>query len=71
LDAGAALRSAWARLGRHLRRGLAAYGVLLIALLLTGLAWLYVRENVEEQTQARFDETTRATREAIERRTKA
>jgi signal transduction histidine kinase len=54
-----------------LRRGAAAYGVLLLALLLTGLAWHYVRQNVEEQTQARFDETTRATREAIERRTKA
>jgi signal transduction histidine kinase len=54
-----------------LRRGLAAYGVLLIALLLTGLAWYYVRQNVEEQTQVRFDETTQATQEVIERRTKA
>jgi signal transduction histidine kinase len=68
---GAALRSGSARLGRHLRRGSAAYGVLLIALLLTGLAWQYVRQNVEAQIQARFDETTRATQEAIERRTKA
>ena len=67
----AALRSGLARLGRHLRRGAAAYGVLLIALLLTGLAWHYVRQNVEEQTRARFEETTRATQEAIERRTKA
>jgi signal transduction histidine kinase len=71
LDAGAALRSGSTRLGRHLRRGAPAYGVLLIALLLTGLAWYYVRQNVEEQTRVRFDETTRATQEAIERRTKA
>ena len=55
----------------HLLRGAAAYGVLLIALLLTSLAWYYVRQNVEAQTQARFDETTRATQEAMERRTKA
>jgi signal transduction histidine kinase len=71
LDAGAALRSGLARLGHHLRRGAAAYGVLLISLLLTGLAWHYVRQNVEAQTQDRFAETTRATQEAIERRTKA
>ncbi len=45
--------------------------MLLISLLLTGLAWYYVRQNVEAQTRARFDETTRATQEAIERRTKA
>ena len=68
---GAALRSGPARLGRHLRRGAPAYGVLLIALLLTALAWYYVRQTAEEQTQARFEETTQATREAIERRTKA
>jgi signal transduction histidine kinase len=54
-----------------LRRGAAAYGVLLISLLLTGLAWHYVRQNVEAQTRTRFAETTRATQEAIERRTKA
>jgi signal transduction histidine kinase len=71
MDAGAALRSASARLERHLRRGMAAYGVLLIGLLLTGLAWYYVRQNVQEQIQARFDETTQATQEVIERRTKA
>jgi serine phosphatase RsbU (regulator of sigma subunit)/CHASE1-domain containing sensor protein/anti-sigma regulatory factor (Ser/Thr protein kinase) len=45
--------------------------VLLISLLLTVLAWYYVRQNVEAQTQARFDETTQATQEAIARRTKA
>ena len=71
MDAGAALRSGLARLGHHLRRGAAAYGVLLISLLLTGLAWHYVRQNVEAQTRTRFAETTRATQEAIERRTKA
>jgi serine phosphatase RsbU (regulator of sigma subunit)/CHASE1-domain containing sensor protein/anti-sigma regulatory factor (Ser/Thr protein kinase) len=45
--------------------------VLLISLLLTTLAYYYVRQNVEAQTRARFDETTQATQEAIERRTKA
>jgi PAS domain S-box-containing protein len=45
--------------------------VLLIALLLTLLAWYYVRQNVETQTRARFDEATQATQEAIERRIKA
>ena len=63
--------SRFTRLWRHLRRGTAAYGVLLIALLLTGLAWYYVRQNVEVQNRARFDESTQATQEAIERRTKA
>ena len=71
MDAGAVLRSASTRLGRHVRRGAPAYGVLLIALLLTGLAWYYVRQNVEAQTHVRFDETTQATQEAIERRAKA
>ena len=45
--------------------------MLLIALLLTVLAWHYVRQNVEAQSRARFDDTTQATQEAIERRTKA
>jgi signal transduction histidine kinase len=66
-----ALRSGLARLGEHLRRGAAAYGVLLISLVLATLAWYYVRQNVEAQTRARFEETTQATQEAIERRTKA
>jgi PAS domain S-box-containing protein len=66
-----ALRSGLARIGRHLRRGGAAYGVLLIALLLTALAYYYVRQNVEAQSRGRFDDTTQATQEAIERRTKA
>jgi CHASE1-domain containing sensor protein len=66
-----ALRSGLARFGGHLRRGGAAYGVLLISLLLTLLASYYVRQNVEAQNRVRFDETTQATQEAIERRTEA
>jgi serine phosphatase RsbU (regulator of sigma subunit)/CHASE1-domain containing sensor protein/anti-sigma regulatory factor (Ser/Thr protein kinase) len=58
-------------LTEHLRRMAAAYGVLLISVLLTILAFLYVRQNVETQTRARFEEITQATQEAIERRTKA
>ncbi len=57
------------RLVRHLRLGTAAYGVLLISLLLTALAWYYVRETVEAQNGVRFDETVRATQAAVDRRT--
>jgi serine phosphatase RsbU (regulator of sigma subunit)/CHASE1-domain containing sensor protein/anti-sigma regulatory factor (Ser/Thr protein kinase) len=67
----APLRSGFIRLGRYLRHGTAAYGVLLIALLLTVIAWYYVRHTVEEQNRARFEESTQATQEALERRTKA
>jgi signal transduction histidine kinase len=42
-----------------------------MSLLLTGLAWYYVRQTAEEQTRSRFQETTEATQETIERRTKA
>src|SRR5829696_2606851 len=66
-----ALRSWFVRIGHHLRSGGAAYGVLLISLLLTLLASYYVRHNVAAQNRLRFDETTQATQEAIERRTKA
>src|SRR5215210_321447 len=66
-----ALRSWFVRIGHHLRRGGAAYGVLLISLLLTLLASYYVRHNVEAQNRLRLDETTQATQEAIERRTEA
>src|SRR5919112_2042098 len=62
------LRSGFARLGRHLRRGAAAYGVLLIALFLTILAFYYVRQNVEAQNRARFEVTTQAMESAIVRR---
>ena len=73
LDASlAALRSGLARLGAHLRRGAAAaYAVLLISLLLILLAFHYVQDNIEAQNRVRFEETTRATQEAIERKTKA
>ncbi|MDP8948402.1 MAG: hypothetical protein M3N09_09955, partial [Actinomycetota bacterium] len=53
-----ALRLGLARIGYRLRGSGAAYGVLLISLLLTALAYLYVRQNVEAQTRARFDEIT-------------
>jgi serine phosphatase RsbU (regulator of sigma subunit)/CHASE1-domain containing sensor protein len=66
-----ALRSWFVRIGHHLRRGGVAYGVLLISLLLSTLASYYVRHNVEAQNRLRFDETTQATQEAIERRTEA
>jgi serine phosphatase RsbU (regulator of sigma subunit)/CHASE1-domain containing sensor protein/anti-sigma regulatory factor (Ser/Thr protein kinase) len=67
----AALRCGLTRFGRHLRRGTAAYGVLLIALILTVIAWYYVRQTVEVQNRARFEESTQATQEALERRTEA
>ena len=60
---------------RHLRLAAAAYGVLLISLLLTALAWYfawyYVRQTVEAQDRVRFDETIRATQAAVDRRTDA
>jgi hypothetical protein len=62
-----ALRWGLNHLGQHLRYGGAAYGVLLISLLLTALAYYYVSQNVEAQTRARFDDTTQAIQEAIER----
>ena len=64
-----ALRGGLGRLGRHLRRGAAAYGVLLISLLLTALAWYYVRSTVEAQNAVRFEETVRATQAAVDRLT--
>ncbi|MBA4116305.1 MAG: CHASE domain-containing protein, partial [Rubrobacter sp.] len=66
-----ALRSGLGRLFRHLRLAGAAYGVLLISLLLAGLAWYYVRQTVEAQDQVRFDETIQATQAAVDRRTDA
>jgi signal transduction histidine kinase len=63
-----ALQPGLARFGRHLRRGAPAYAVLLISLLLTVLAWYYVRQSVEAQNRTRFVETTRATKAAIYRR---
>src|SRR5918997_2122391 len=55
----------------YLRHRAAAFGVLLIALLLTVVAWYYVRQTVEVQNRARFEESTQATGEALERRSKA
>jgi serine phosphatase RsbU (regulator of sigma subunit)/CHASE1-domain containing sensor protein/anti-sigma regulatory factor (Ser/Thr protein kinase) len=66
-----ALRRGHVRIGEHLLRSVAAYGVLLISLLLTALAYYYVSQNVKAQNRLRFDETTQLTQQAIERRTKA
>ena len=66
-----ALRWGLDHLRKHLRYGGAAYGVLLISLFLTALAYYYVSQTVEAQTRARFDDTTRAIQEAIEGRTRA
>src|SRR5919112_3246641 len=65
-----ALRWGLDHLGQHLRYAGAAYGVLLISLFLTALAYYYVNQNVEAQTRARFSDTTQAIQEAIERRTR-
>jgi signal transduction histidine kinase len=65
------LRSGLGWLLRHLRLAAAAYGVLLISLLLTGLAWYYVHQTVEAQDRVRFDETIQATQAAVDRRTDA
>jgi serine phosphatase RsbU (regulator of sigma subunit)/CHASE1-domain containing sensor protein/anti-sigma regulatory factor (Ser/Thr protein kinase) len=45
--------------------------VLLIALLVTVIAWYYVRQVVEVQNRVRFEDSTQATQESLERRTKA
>ena len=66
-----ALRPGLVRFWRHLRRGAAAYAVLMISLLLTALSWYYVRQNIEAQNRARFEETTQATKAAIYRRVTA
>jgi CHASE1-domain containing sensor protein len=52
-------------------RRVAAYVVLLVALILTGLAWYYVSQNVRAQEQDRFDETVQTTQQAIDRRMSA
>jgi signal transduction histidine kinase len=54
-----------------MRRGAAAYAVLMISLLLTALSWYYVRQSVEAENRARFDETTQVTKAAIYRRVTA
>ena len=65
------MRSWPGRVFRHLRIAAAAYVVLLLSLVLTGLAWYYVRGTVEEQNHVRFDETVQATKAAVDRRTDA
>jgi signal transduction histidine kinase len=59
------------RVFRHVRIAAAAYAVLLLSLVLTGLAWYYVQVTVEEQNNVRFDETVQATKAAVDRRTDA
>ena len=56
-----AVRAGFVRIAEHQRRSAAAYGVLLISLLLTTLAFFYVRQNVEAQAYARFEKITQAT----------
>jgi len=51
----------------HLRRAAVAYAVLLVALMLTLLAYYYVRQNVEISARDQFDETVRAARDAVDR----
>jgi signal transduction histidine kinase len=51
-----------------LDRTAVAYVVLGVALLLTGLAFLYVRHNVEARERERFDEITVSTERAVDRR---
>jgi signal transduction histidine kinase len=60
-----ALRLGLARFGRHMRRGVAAYSVLLLALLLTVLASYYVRQNVESEARIRFNDFTLAVKRDI------
>ena len=57
----------WSYVWRRLRR-VPAYAVLLGALILTGLAWYYVFQNLRVQEQARFDETVQTTQRAIDQR---
>src|ERR687893_1978178 len=64
----AALRSGLTRFGRHLRRGGVSYGVLVVALVLTLLAYYYVRQNVEVGERARFNGATQAVKTVIYRR---
>ena len=66
-----ALRAGFTGVGRHLRRGAPAYGVLLISLLLTAVAWYYARQNIEQQAKALFDQTVQATQATIDRRVNA
>jgi signal transduction histidine kinase len=55
------------RVFEHLRRAAVAYAVLLVALMLTALAYYYVRQNVEASVRDQFDETVMAAQDAIDR----
>ncbi len=55
------------RVFEHLRRASVAYAVLLVALMLTLLAYYYVRQNVEASARDQFDETVMAAQDAIDR----
>jgi signal transduction histidine kinase len=65
LDALERLRSS---VHEGLGRTAVAYVVLGAALVLTGLAFLYVRHNVEEREHERFEEITVSTERAVDRR---
>jgi signal transduction histidine kinase len=52
----------------QLGRTAIAYAVLAVALLLTGLAYYYVRHNVEQVARDRFEEAVQATEQAVDRR---
>src|SRR5215211_6200775 len=52
----------------QLDRTVVAYVVLAVALLLTGIAYYYVRQNVEARERVRFEEITQATELAVDRR---
>ncbi|QIN80454.1 hypothetical protein GBA65_20210 [Rubrobacter marinus] len=55
-------------LAAHLRHAALAYAVLLVAIILTLLAFYYVRQNVEASARVRFDDTVLTSQEAIVRR---
>ena len=55
-------------LGRTVGRTAVAYAVLVVALLLTGLASYYVRQNVEARERERFEEIVGSTERAVDRR---
>ncbi len=55
------------RVFEHLRRAAVAYAVLLVAVMLTLLAYNYVRQNVEASARDQFDETVMAAQDAIDR----
>jgi CHASE1-domain containing sensor protein len=55
----------------HLGRAAAAYGVLVVGLLLTLLATRFVSQTVEAQERVRFDEAAVATKASVDRRINA